>query len=187
MVYGARVILVVAATEPELEHVEGAETLVCGIGPVESALATARRLAGPKPSALVQIGIAGARTLAPPSLVVGSEAVYCDVADAQASLPRVERVWPDPQLLAIARTALPHAHVLQIGTTGRVGGGAGYEVEAMEGFGVLRAAALAGVPAVEVRTISNLVSERDRGRWQADAALAALAEAVRSLLGALRA
>ncbi len=77
--------------------------------------------------------------------------------------------------------------MLQIGTTGRVGGGAGYEVEAMEGFGVLRAAALAGVPALELRTISNLVAERDRGRWQADAALAALAEAVRSLLGALRA
>jgi nucleoside phosphorylase len=181
------VILVIAATERELEHVEDAETLVCGIGPVESALSTARRLAGPKPTALIQIGIAGARTLVPPSLVIGSEAVYCDVADPQASVPRVERVQPDPQLLAVARTALPHAHVLEIGTTGRVGGGAGYEVEAMEGFGVLRAAALAEVPALELRAISNLVAERDRGRWQADVALAALAEAVRSLLGALRA
>jgi nucleoside phosphorylase len=181
------VILVVAATERELEHVEDAETLVCGIGPVESALSTARRLAGTKPTALIQIGIAGARTLVPPSLVIGSEAVYCDVADPQASVPRVERVQPDPKLLAVAQTALPHAHVLEIGTTGRVGGGAGYEVEAMEGFGVLRAAALAEVPALELRAISNLVAERDRGRWQADAALAALAEAVRSLLGALRA
>jgi nucleoside phosphorylase len=160
---------------------------VCGIGPVESALSAARRLAGTKPTALIQIGIAGARTLVPPSLVIGSEAVYCDVADPQASVPRVERVQPDPQLLAVAQTALPHAHVLEIGTTGRVGGGAGYEVEAMEGFGVLRAAALAEVPALELRAISNLVAERDRGRWQADAALAALAEAVRSLLGALRA
>jgi futalosine hydrolase len=185
VVYGARVILVVAATERELEHVEGAETFVCGIGPVESALATARRLAGSKPTALIQIGIAGAQTLEPPSLVVGSEAVYCDVADPQASLPRVERVSPDGQLLDLARSALPHAHVLPIGTTGRVGGGAAYEVEAMEGFGVLRAAALAGVPALEVRTISNLVAERDRARWQADAALAALAEATRALLGAL--
>lgn len=180
-------ILVVAATERELEHVEDAETLVCGIGPVESALTTARRLAGAKPTALIQIGIAGAQTLVPPSLVIGSEAVYCDVADPQASLPRVERVRPDPQLLAVAQTALPEAHVVQIGTTGRVGGGAGYEVEAMEGFGVLRAAALAGVPALELRAISNLVAERDRGRWQADAALAVLSEAVRSLLGALRA
>ena len=38
-------------------------------------------------------------------------------------------------------------------------------VEAMEGFGVLRAAALAGVPALELRAISNMVGEEDRTRW----------------------
>ena len=40
-------LLVVAATERELAFVEGAETLCCGVGPVESALQTARSLAGP--------------------------------------------------------------------------------------------------------------------------------------------
>ena len=33
----------------------------------------------------------------------------------------------------------------------------------MEGFGVLRAAQLAGVPAIEVRAISNEIEEVDRG------------------------
>ena len=44
-------------------------------------------------------------------------------------------------------------------------------VEAMEGFGVLRAAALAGVAAVEVRAISNALGEEDRSRWDVAGAL----------------
>jgi futalosine hydrolase len=52
----------------------------------------------------------------------------------------------------------------------------------MEGFGVLRAAALAGVPAVEVRAISNLVAEADRGRWRVTDALDALRAALPRLL-----
>jgi nucleoside phosphorylase len=44
----------------------------------------------------------------------------------------------------------------------------------MEGFGVLRAAERAGVPAVEVRVVSNEIGEEDRSRWQLDAALDAL-------------
>ncbi|MFY9580600.1 MAG: hypothetical protein WAQ33_14900, partial [Gaiellaceae bacterium] len=58
-------------------------------------------------------------------------------------------------------------------------------VEAMEGFAVLRAAALAGVPAVEVRVVSNAVGELDRALWQFDEALASLAEAVPRLLAEL--
>ena len=55
----------------------------------------------------------------------------------------------------------------------------------MEGFGVLRAAALARVPAVELRAVSNAVAEPDRARWSIDDALAALAAAVPVLLEAL--
>ena len=178
-------ILVVAATAREAELADGAETLVCGVGPVEAALVTARRLASSRPSAIVHIGIAGARALAPPALVLGSEAVYCDIVDPRTVLSRVARAVPDATLLERARAALPEAHVLPIGTTGRVGGGLGCEVEAMEGFGVLRAAVLAGVPAVELRAVSNPVAEQDRGRWRVDDALAALRTGIRTLLGAL--
>ena len=59
-------------------------------------------------------------------------------------------------------------------------------VEAMEGFAVLRAAELAGIPAVEVRAVSNEIDEPDRGRWQFDDALAALASALPRLLAELR-
>jgi futalosine hydrolase len=178
-------VLVVAATERELDFIEGAETLCTGIGPVEAALATAKRLTENRPSAVVHIGIAGAKLLEPPALVLGSESIYCDVIDAGSVIPRLERVEPDAALLEAARSALPEAHLMPIATSARVGGGTSCEVEAMEGFGVLRAAALAGVPAVELRAVSNAVGESDRARWRIDDALAALREAVPRLLEAL--
>jgi len=181
------VLLVVTATAFEAALVDGApvRTVVCGIGPVEAALATARAIADEAPTAIVQLGIAGAQTLPNASIVLGSEAVYCDVIDPLARIPRIERVRPDAELLARARRALPDAHVLPIGTTGRVGGGVDCEVEAMEGFGVLRAAALAGIPALELRAVSNPVAEADRDRWRVDDALDALRVAVPPLLAEL--
>ena len=176
------VLLVVAATERELSFVSGADTLCCGIGPVEAALHTARAFAERQPRAVLHVGIAGAQTLEPPALVLGSEAVYCDIVDPASTMPRVTRVEPDARLLCEARRALPEAHVLPIATCGRVGGGAAFEVEAMEGFSVLRAALLAGIPAIELRAISNTPSENDRGRWRLEEALVALAEAVPRLV-----
>jgi futalosine hydrolase len=179
------VLLVVGATRRELEAVPADAALVCGIGPVEAAAATARALAERRPDAVLHVGIAGSRTLEAPAVVLGSEAVYCDLADASARIPRVERVAPDAALLERARRALPDAHVLPIGTCARVGGGVDHEVEAMEGFGVLRAAQLARVPALELRAVSNHPDEADRDRWRFDDAFAALDEAVATLVRAL--
>ncbi len=174
-------MLIVAATERELALLDGLDTFCCGIGPVEAALQTARVLAERKPAFVVQAGIAGSRTLEPPALVLGSEAVYCDVLDPGSAAPRVERVRPDAALLERARAVLPEAHVLPIATCGKVGAAAGFEVEAMEGFGVLRACELAGVPALELRAISNSPDEPDRTRWRFDEAFAALAAALERL------
>ena len=58
MTYGVAVLLLVAATDRELCGHEG---LVCGVGPVEAAAATARALALREVRALVHVGIAGAR------------------------------------------------------------------------------------------------------------------------------
>src|SRR5262245_4980166 len=171
-------MLVVAATERELALLDGREIFCCGIGPVEAALQTARLLEERRPDAVVHVGIAGSRMLEPPALVLGSEAVYCDVIDPGSTLPRVERVNPDVALLERVKAALPEAHVLPIATCGKVGGGTGYDVEAMEGFGVLRACELAGVPAVELRAISNSPDEADRTLWRFDDAFAALAAAL---------
>jgi nucleoside phosphorylase len=174
-------VLVVAATERELVGADGAELLVCGVGPVEAAAATARALAERRPSAVLHVGIAGARAVAPLELVLGSEAVYCDAAGPFVPA----RALPDPALLSRLRAAFPEANVLPIGTSARVGGGT-LDVEAMEGFAVLRAAELAGVPAVEARVVSNELGEEDRALWRFDEAFARVAELVPRLVAAVR-
>jgi nucleoside phosphorylase len=174
-------VLLVAATDIELCEREG---LVCGVGPVDAAAATARHLATKPPSAVVHIGIAGGRGITPGGLVIGSESVYVDLA---AEIPVVDRLAPDPDLLAKVREAAPNALVLPIGTTGGVGGVAAatdLRVEAMEGFAVLRACALAGVPAVEIRAISNELADNDRSRWRIGRAVESLAEALPGVLEA---
>jgi nucleoside phosphorylase len=176
------VILVVAATLEELRGADGAATLVCGVGPVEAAARTARALAAQPAAAVLHVGIAGGRAFEEPAFVIGSEAVYCDADD-----PRwIElRASADAALVAAVRRALPEARVEPIGTTARVGGSSGCEVEAMEGYAVLRAAALAGVPAVEVRVLSNAVGEADRSRWRLDDAKSVLADALPRLIEAV--
>jgi futalosine hydrolase len=51
----------------------------------------------------------------------------------------------------------------------------------MEGFAVLRAAEKAGIPAIEVRGISNVVGDRAKSGWD----FAAGVRGLESVLGAL--
>ncbi|WP_310569077.1 hypothetical protein [Gemmatimonas sp.] len=181
-------ILVVAATARELASPEGWHTLQCGVGPVEAAARTAAAIAELRPAAILHIGIAGARrarALAPASLVIGAESRYCDSnvpAEWAPSVVQASATW-----LHVVQRAIPGAATLAIGTSARVGGTANCDVEAMEGFGVLRAAQLAGVPAIEVRAISNEIEEPDRARWHFDAAFAAITGVTPQLVHALRA
>jgi futalosine hydrolase len=179
-----RTVLLVAATETELRGHDG---LVCGVGPVEAAATTAWALAREAPDAVLHVGIAGGRGIPPGTLVLGTEAVYCDLS---VEFPVVARAAPHEGLLARLRADFPDSLALPIGTSAAVDGpcGSGPErlrVEAMEGFGVLRACALAGLPAVEVRAISNEVVERDRERWHVPLALEALDGALPRLLAAV--
>ena len=178
-------VLVVAATRAELCAHDGLE---CGVGPVEAAAATARALAaGPAVDAVLHVGLAGAVGIPPGSLVIGSESRYDDLA---AEWPVVDRVEPDARLVEAARAALPDAHCLPIDTSAQVGRlrnavSQAPIVEAMEGFGVLRAAAVAGVPAVEVRAISNALGEEDRSRWDLAGALERLGAVLPGLVAAI--
>jgi futalosine hydrolase len=183
-------ILLVAATDRELCGHDG---LVCGVGPVEAAAATARTLALRSFDAVLHVGLAGARGVPVGSLVVGTEAVYCDLS---AEWPVVERVAADPGLVAAVAAALAAESQTPIHTSATVGGARKSPrdrvshaplVEAMEGFGVLRAAELAGVPAVEVRAISNELGEPDRAKWNLTGALEALEDALPTLVTAVSA
>ena len=176
-------VLVVAATERELAQGGGWMTLCCGVGPVDAAAYTAAALSRHRPRAVVHVGIAGARLasgLVPPQLVVGTETRYCDLTVPERFAPH--QLTVDGALVDAACRALPSAVRQIIGTSGTVGRTSGCVVEAMEGFAVLRACALAGVPAIEVRAISNAIEDSDRSRWRFDEAFAAIVAATPALV-----
>jgi futalosine hydrolase len=56
----------------------------------------------------------------------------------------------------------------------------------MEGFGVLRACELAGIPGIELRAVSNEIGEGDRARWQIARGIDTLRDAIPALIAALR-
>jgi futalosine hydrolase len=164
------VLLVIAATEKELAGAAGATTLVCGIGPRAAYTATEDAVAEGGATAVLHVGIAGARRASGiPALatVLGTQAVDCD-GDS-------EPIAPAARLLAAARRALPDALALPIGTSAQVGGTTEVDVEAMEGHAVLAACLDEGVPALELRVVANEIEEADRGLWRFDEAFAELA------------
>ncbi|MEU8115545.1 futalosine hydrolase [Micromonospora sp. NPDC048947] len=102
------------------------------------------------------------------------------------------RVPADPGLLAALRAALPTATAGPVLTVSTVTGTTASTdelrrrhpeavAEAMEGYGVAVAAAQAGVPFAELRTISNPIGPRDRDAWRLREALAALTAAAPAL------
>ena len=167
-------ILVVAATERELACVEGAERSLCGIGPVEAADrdgalargAPARRGAARRARRRARLhGRRGGDRRR------GGLLRRCGLADDRA----VARAAPTHACSRPPGARCPPRACSAIATTARVGGSSGFEIEAMEGFAVLRACRLAGVPAVEVRVVVNEVDEPDRARWRFDDGLRAAA------------
>ncbi|GAA2048743.1 MULTISPECIES: futalosine hydrolase [Streptomyces] len=177
--------------------------LAAGAGPAAAAAATAFALADAahRPYDLViSAGIGGgfAPHAGPGDTVVASRIVAADLgaqtpgeADGFTDLGAlgfgVAAHTPDEALSTAVAAALGavRAPVLTVSTaTGTAGRAAeltrrhpGAAAEAMEGFGVAEAAARAGVPVLEIRTVSNAVGPRDRAAWRIGEALAALTEA----------
>ena len=58
--------------------------------------------------------------------------------------------------------------------------------EAMEGAAVVHAARIAGLPAIEIRAISNTTGNRDAQQWDLELALTNLGTAVTAAVVALR-
>jgi futalosine hydrolase len=175
------VLLVIAATEKELAGAAGARSLVCGIGPRAAYTATEDAVAEGGATAVLHVGIAGARRGSGIPLlatVIGTEAIDCD-GDS-------ESIKPDPRLVAAAQRALPDALALPIGMSAHVGGSSGVPVEGMEGHAVLSACLDEGVPSLELRVISNEIEEADRALWRFDDAFAELARVTALVIAELQ-
>jgi futalosine hydrolase len=177
------VILIACAVGKELEFFRPAphvEMLVTGVGPVEAAAAVSRALAQSTYDLVISAGIAGALEGAAEigeGVVVSDDFLQLDLeTGAPIALPEglsiVDRAASD--LTLVDRLAEMGFRTVRGVTVTRVtatdGTAAklaalGVGVESMEGFAVLRAAEIAGVPAIEVRGISNIVCDRSRSGW----------------------
>ncbi|PWI16345.1 futalosine hydrolase [Streptomyces sp. Act143] len=173
-----------------------AEVIAAGVGPALAAAATATALAAAPYGLVVSAGIAGGFQPDAPvgSLVVADEITAADLGaeTADGFLPVTELGFgtvthrPPETLVrdAVGATGARAGAVLTVSTvTGTAARAALLKgrhptalAEAMEGFGVAEAAALHGVPVLEVRAVSNPVGPRDRAAWRIGEALAALTE-----------
>ncbi|MEO3978635.1 futalosine hydrolase [Streptomyces sp. CAU 1734] len=184
------------------------DVLVGGVGPAAAAAAASKALSAASGSApydlVVSAGIGGGFAERAPvgSLVVADAVVAADLgADSPGGFLPVDElgfgrtVHLPPAALAARAAGLAgavHAPVLTVSTvTGTAARAAELRArhpraaaEAMEGFGVAEAAALHGVPVLEIRAVSNPVGPRDRAAWRIGDALTALSTAFR-LLGPL--
>ncbi|MER5885126.1 futalosine hydrolase [Streptomyces sp. NPDC001941] len=194
-------VLVVTAVAAEAEAVSaglapgaGSRVLVGGVGPAAVAAATATALARDPYDLVVSAGIAGGFAPRAPigSLVVADAIVAADLgAETPEGFLPVEELGfgrsrhPVPLALARRLSAASGALLGPVLTVSTVTGSAararelaerhpGAAAEAMEGFGVAEAAAAHGLPAAEVRAVSNAVGPRDRAAWRIGDALAAL-------------
>ena len=176
-------ILIVCAVEKELAFwtpVHGVETLVTGVGPVEAACSVTHALSQRRYRLVVNAGIAGA--------FAGCAEIGEGVAVAMDDAAVVEHAASDARLLAALNArgfklvrGITVSRVTATEATAQRLHASGAQVESMEGFAVLRAAEKAGIPAIEVRGISNVVGDRAKSGWD----FAAGVRGLESVLGAL--
>lgn len=202
----------VAAERDALQrHADGLTVIVTGAGPAAAATGAAWLLASEPYKLAVSVGIGGGFAPAAPvgSVVVATRVVAADLgADSPEGFipiedlgfaPRVEQ--PDAAWAARIGAALTGAGLTVVNgavlTVATVTGTAertaellarhpDAAAEGMEGFGVASAAAMAELPFVEIRAISNTVGPRDRESWRIGEALDVLAT-VGQTLAALQA
>jgi futalosine hydrolase len=196
-------ILLVCAVAKELDWLNsraGVELLIGGVGPVDAASRVAKALAHTKYDVVVNAGIAGTLPGAVEvgdGVVVGEELMELNLETGERIvLPDgniiVDRVPADAQLVdAITALGFPLVRGITVSRVTSTDATAqrlrerGAEIESMEGFAVLRAAQLAGVPAVEVRGISNVVGDRANSAWDFEAGVRGLRRVLNATLDLL--
>jgi len=178
--------------------------LVTGVGPVEAAAATSRALATSKPDILINAGIGGGfrgRAAVGDAFAIETDHLAelgledgSPIPPLPGGVRLVEKTDSDREL--IERCASIGARIgsaITVSTITTSDARAQMladrfeaEVEAMEGFAALRSAAVAGIPALELRGVSNLVGARERSGWDFEAGARAVAMLLDRFLDALK-
>lgn len=196
-------ILLVCAVAQELNFLAprpDVDVLVTGVGVVDAAIAVTRALASGTYDIVINAGIAGALPGAAnvgDGVVVAEEFLELNLeTGSPLALPDGLRVadavfCPEPIVGALVQRGFAPVRGVTVSrvtatdeTAARLAG-LGAHVESMEGFAVLRAAERAGVRALEVRGISNIVGDRATSAWSFAAGVKGLERVLRATLDIL--
>jgi futalosine hydrolase len=173
--------------------------MLTGVGKVNAAGAVAARLDPARHAAVLSVGIAGALDSSLPigTALAAQACIYADeglgtpegfVSCAAMGFPALAGLSSNdiPVDGAIQRALAPFARLERIATVSTCSGTdalrdqvrqrTGAAAEAMEGAAVAHVALRLGVPAGELRVISNTTGDRPRQQWNLPAAFAALAQ-----------
>jgi futalosine hydrolase len=187
------VILLASAVAAELKFWKSRDdvtTLFTGVGPVEASCAVTAALCRARYRLVINAGLAGAfdgTARIGDGVIVSEDAMELALEDGAAlNLPRgeaiVDTARSDSALVARLGSkgfsALRGVTVSRVTSTDetarRLAAELAAQVESMEGFAALRAAELAGVPAIQVRGISNRCGARESSGWDFAAGIAGL-------------
>ncbi len=205
-------ILVVTSVAAETDAIgshDGVTVVTGGIGRTNAAACTTESILRHDPfAAVVNAGVAGVLPggkLAIGDTVVASACVYAeeglvtpagfaDMAAMGFSLGDFEgnTVPVDDRLLSRLAGLFHTGPIATVATCSGTLAAAesvvertGAVAEAMEGAAVVHTARRLGVPAIELRVISNTTGDRDNQKWDLPGALAALGRSLGEALGAL--
>ncbi|MBY6038180.1 futalosine hydrolase [Fictibacillus nanhaiensis] len=184
---------------------------LAGVGPISAGIQTAKALTANKYDFVINMGIAGGfvQKAEIGSVVIADEILCADLGaeSGEGFIPLDElgfgestRMKVDHESVQVLTDALKRAGLsAQTGTILTLSTVTGTRetssellervpmavAEAMEGYGVAMAAKEFGVPALEVRSISNPIGPRDRSAWRIKEALDTLESASKVIVEVL--
>ena len=173
------ILYVMAATAEYGPHLRARiDPLLCGVGPVESAIAVTHALALAQnadglPDLVVSLGSAGSRTLEQGAIAQASTVAYRDMDASPIGFAKGQTPFLDLPVVVPVGPIVPGLVQASLSTGANIVSGAAYDGIAadmvdMETFAIMRACQRFGVPLVAVRGISDGASELTHiGDWTA--------------------
>lgn len=204
-------IVLVVAVDAEAAAVgtrEGVHVVTAGVGRTNAAIATTLAAQKDQVHAIISVGVAGA--LPGSNLNIGDliGANFCVYAEEGIETPTGFQdmsaigfslgdflgndVPCDPHLIQAVQNLAPIGRIATVATCSgtdeaadRIAARTGCVAEAMEGAAVVHTARRLGVPAIEIRAISNTTGNRESQKWDLPAAFSTLQDALPPILDRL--
>ncbi|MEM8542339.1 MAG: 5'-methylthioadenosine/S-adenosylhomocysteine nucleosidase [Pseudomonadota bacterium] len=163
---GSKSVLYVMAANPEYgDHLKARITpLLCGIGPVESAVSVTKVLASQKPDILVSLGSGGSRVLEQGQVYQASSVSYRDMDASPLGFEKGQTPLTDLPIAIDMPMQINGIKSARLSTGASIVSGAHYddidaEMVDMESFAILRACMMFDVPMIGLRGISDGAEE----------------------------